>query len=317
MTIDPAPGSAPGLVVCVGLPPDQIIEIAHLLRGRATVLATPDAEGARAVLDNQAAPRPGGTAAWRGLGAQAERYDNPGPGDDHAYGRHLPEHPVDRYTERVPEPDNLTEAARAAAAEPPPTALSSVARRRSPGMPDAGAGGRSGRFRPASGSVLAQPVLHATVSAPPRPGAGTAGTGAQDPRAGLGRGPRAVRADTGAVPTVTGPVPMIAPPILQPLVAGPLLVDLAGREVTALGRRVYLSAREFDLLATLALEAGRVWSFAELTARVWQLPYLGDSDPVTSAVKRLRKRLSPVRDVEVASVRGVGYRLKVRIQAAP
>jgi DNA-binding response OmpR family regulator len=108
-------------------------------------------------------------------------------------------------------------------------------------------------------------------------------------------------------------MPMIAPPTLEPLVAGPLLVDLAGREVTALGRRVYLSAREFDLLATLALEAGRVWSFAELTARVWQLPYLGDSDPVTSAIKRLRKRLAPVRDVEVASVRGVGYRLRVRV----
>ncbi|NNH52428.1 hypothetical protein HLB15_09200, partial [Promicromonospora citrea] len=52
MTFDLAPGSASGLVVCVGLPPDQIIEIAHLLRGRATVLATPDAEGARAVLDS-------------------------------------------------------------------------------------------------------------------------------------------------------------------------------------------------------------------------------------------------------------------------
>jgi DNA-binding response OmpR family regulator len=79
-------------------------------------------------------------------------------------------------------------------------------------------------------------------------------------------------------------------------------------------RRVRVAAvrTEFDLLATLALEAGRVWSFAELTARVWQLPYLGDSDQVTSAVKRLRKRLAPVRDVEVASVRGVGYRLRVR-----
>ncbi|MEU4360866.1 winged helix-turn-helix domain-containing protein [Promicromonospora sp. NPDC023987] len=317
MTIDPAPGSAPGLVVCVGLPSDQIIEIAHLLRGRATVLATPDAEGARAVLDNQAAPRPGGTAVWRGLGAPAERYDNPGPGDDHAYGRHLPERPVDRS----PEPDNLTEApAAAASAGPRSTALSSIARPRSSGLPDAGAGGRSGRFRPPSGSVLAQPVVRSTVSTPPRPAPGAAGAAAPGRGAGLRSGLRAVRADTGAVPAVTGavpavtgPVPMIAPPTQEPLVAGPLLVDLAGREVTALGRRVYLSAREFDLLATLALEAGRVWSFAELTARVWQLPYLGDSDPVTSAIKRLRKRLAPVREVEVASVRGVGYRLKVRI----
>lgn len=303
MTNDPAPGSAPGLVVCVGLPSDQIIEIAHLLRGRATVLATPDAEGARAVLDNQAAPRPSGAAAWRGLGTQPARYDNPGPSAGHGYGRHLPEHPVGV------EHDNLTEAQ----AETGPlrsTALSSGAvRRPAPGSPDVVAGDRRGRFRPASGSVLAQPVLHSTISAPVRAGAdagGAAGTGAAAGRS------RAGRTDTGAVPVVTGPVPMIAPPTVEPLVAGPLLVDLAGREVTALGRRVYLSAREFDLLATLALEAGRVWSFAELTARVWQLPYLGDSDPVTSAVKRLRKRLAPVRDVEVASVRGVGYRLRVR-----
>ncbi|WP_454850449.1 winged helix-turn-helix domain-containing protein [Promicromonospora soli] len=224
MTLDPAPGSAPGLVVCVGLPSDQIIEIAHLLRGRATVLATPDAEGARAVLANQAAPRRAG-AVRRGLGLPPERFENPGPAAEQTYGRHRPEVPADRFVES----DNPTAVARPMA-DRRWTALSSV-----------------------------------TPS-----------------------------------------------PMLDPLVAGPLFVDLAGREVTARGRRVYLSAREFDLLATLALEAGRVWSFAELTARVWQLPYLGDSDPVTSAVKRLRKRLAPVRDVEVASVRGVGYRLRVR-----
>ena len=263
MTLDPAPSSAPGLVVCVGLPADQIIEIAHLLRGRATVLATPDAEGARAVLDNQTTPRRAGSGAWRGAGARTERYENPGPAGDQSYGRHLHALPGDRLAES----DNLTETA----------------------------------ARPA-----AEPVLYATIpvsrSAPGPAPAATEGTQASS-------SPH--RAETGAVPAVSGSIPMVAPPTVEPLVAGPLFVDLAGREVTALGRRVYLSAREFDLLATLALEAGRVWSFAELTARVWQLPYLGDSDPVTSAVKRLRKRLAPVRDVEVASVRGVGYRLRV------
>jgi hypothetical protein len=298
VTLDPAPGSVPGLVVCVGLPSDQIIEIARLLRGRATVLATPDADGARAVLANQTAPRRPIDPTRRGLGAQPERFDNPGPSDGQTYGRDFPE----RATDRLPERDNLTDAS-ARSAEFLPASLSSGPASPgplSPGLPDAGAGHR-GTHRPTSGSVLAQPVLHATIPAPLRPAAGTL-------RAVTG----AMRAVTGAVPAVTGAIPMVAPPTLDPLVAGPLLVDLAGREVTALGRRVYLSAREFDLLATLALEAGRVWSFAELTARVWQLPYLGDSDPVTSAVKRLRKRLAPVRDVEVASVRGVGYRLKVR-----
>lgn len=319
MTIDPAPGSAPGLVVCVGLPSDQIIEIAHLLRGRATVLATPDAEGARAVLGSQAAPRRPADAGPRVLGGQPERYDNPGPTDDRTYGRQLAEHSTDRF----PESDNLTEAPVLVAAERTSTALSSASPAPLPGVADAGAAGRRGRFRPASDSVLAQPVRRATVptSLRPEPGYSAAATAARATARGAGpvpepaRGSRAgvVRDRTGSAPAVSRSIPMTVPPTLEPLVAGPLLVDLAGREVIALGRRVYLSAREFDLLATLALEAGRVWSFAELTARVWQLPYLGDSDPVTSAVKRLRKRLAPVRDVEVASVRGVGYRLRVRV----
>jgi hypothetical protein len=311
VTLDPAPGSAPGLVVCVGLPSDQIIEIAHLLRGRATVLATPDAEGARAVLANQAAPRRTGGPARRGLGVLPERFENPGPAAEQTYGRHVPEDPADRFVES----DNPTgvvsspAAGRSTALSPvPPSpavpAVPGVAA--VPTVPDGGAADRRARFRPPSGSVVTRPMLHGTIPAPRLPVAETIAHG--DGRADT----EPVPAVTGAVPAVTGSIPMIAPPTLDPLVAGPLFVDLAGREVTARGRRVYLSAREFDLLATLALEAGRVWSFADLTARVWQLPYLGDSDPVTSAVKRLRKRLAPVRDVEVASVRGVGYRLRVR-----
>ncbi|MCP2267401.1 winged helix-turn-helix domain-containing protein [Promicromonospora thailandica] len=278
MTLDPAPGSTSGLVVCVGLPPDQIIEIAHLLRGRATVLATPDAEGARAVLANPAPPRAGGSG--RHVGPPA-RFSNPGPSEDHAYGRQVPDQP-----DEPAGTDNLTELPPRPPLELLPGALSAERSEAPPGR----------RFRPTSGA-LAQ-----TAPAPRRPASGPLAVVAG-----------AVRTVTGALPAVTGAVPMVAPPTPRPLVAGPLLVDLAGREVTTRGRRVYLSAREFDLLATLALETGRVWTFAELTAQVWQLPYLGDSDPVTSAVKRLRKRLAPVREVEVESVRGIGYRLKVRV----
>jgi hypothetical protein len=92
---------------------------------------------------------------------------------------------------------------------------------------------------------------------------------------------------------------------------GPLQVNLATREVTIRGRRVHLSIREFDLLAALASETDRVWSFAELTANVWRTGYLGDSDVVVSTVKRLRRRLLAAEGLEVASVRGIGYRLKV------
>ncbi|WP_420112035.1 winged helix-turn-helix domain-containing protein [Pseudactinotalea sp.] len=92
---------------------------------------------------------------------------------------------------------------------------------------------------------------------------------------------------------------------------GPLLVDPAVREVSIAGRLLHLSPREFDLLAALASEIERVWSFAELTRRVWHTAYLGAPDVVTSAVKRLRKRLDPGTGLEIASVRGIGYRLVV------
>ncbi|CAM3539681.1 winged helix-turn-helix domain-containing protein [Isoptericola cucumis] len=95
------------------------------------------------------------------------------------------------------------------------------------------------------------------------------------------------------------------------LVLGVLEVDLAAREVTAGGSPIHLSMREFDLLATLASEPDRVWSFADLTRTVWRTVYLGDPDPVVSAVKRLRKRLGAVPDLRLSSVRGVGYRLMV------
>ncbi|MFC7877072.1 winged helix-turn-helix domain-containing protein [Isoptericola sp. NPDC057391] len=95
------------------------------------------------------------------------------------------------------------------------------------------------------------------------------------------------------------------------IVLGALEVDLAAREVTVRGAPVHLSMREFDLLVALASAPHRVWSFAELTSTVWRTGYLGDPDPVVSAVKRLRKRLRVLPELRVSSVRGIGYRLVV------
>ena len=105
-----------------------------------------------------------------------------------------------------------------------------------------------------------------------------------------------------------------APPGSRPVTVlqrGPLRVDMGTREVTIGPRQLHLSPREFDLLVALASEIERVWSFAELTSRVWHTRYLGAPDVVTSAVKRLRKRLACVPGLEVASVRGIGYRLVI------
>lgn len=77
------------------------------------------------------------------------------------------------------------------------------------------------------------------------------------------------------------------------------------------GRAIHLSAREFDLLAMLASDVGRVWSFAELTQQIWGADFRGDREHLVSTVKRLRKKLILHGAGEVHSVHGIGYRLRV------
>ena len=107
--------------------------------------------------------------------------------------------------------------------------------------------------------------------------------------------------------------PAPAPPSARQVQrVGDVEVDRDARQVTCRGRTVAVSAREFDLLAVLAGQPGRVHGFGELTERVWSRDYLGDDDAVASAVKRLRRRLAAATDeVRVESVRGIGYRLAV------
>jgi hypothetical protein len=113
-----------------------------------------------------------------------------------------------------------------------------------------------------------------------------------------------VRAFAPAVRDETGPPP-------DALAVGAVTIDAAAREVTVRGVPVHLSAREFDLLAVLASDIGRVWSFATLTQQLWGTDLLGDKDPLTSTVKRLRRRLGAAAGCQVASVHGIGYRLRV------
>ena len=126
--------------------------------------------------------------------------------------------------------------------------------------------------------------------------------------------PHALEVHARAPAPPSGEIPVVVAPDhdrARRIVLGALAIDLAAREVSARGVPVHLSIREFDLLATLASAPERVWSFAELTSTVWRTGYLGDPDPVVSAVKRLRKRLRVLPELRVSSVRGIGYRLVV------
>jgi len=112
-----------------------------------------------------------------------------------------------------------------------------------------------------------------------------------------------------SVPTSREPAEV---PARRIVACGTLRLDADRREATWRGSPLPLSAREFDLLFALCCDQGRVWTFAELTTHVWNRPYLGDTDALVSAVKRLRRQVRQATgSVLVESVRGVGYRIVV------
>ena len=103
-----------------------------------------------------------------------------------------------------------------------------------------------------------------------------------------------------------------APDTPQVLSNGPLLVDLAAAEARLAGARLILTRREFDLLAFLTHNLGRVYGRAELLDRVWGADFLGGERTVDQHVTQLRAHLreDPARPRFLETVRGKGYRMR-------
>ena len=77
----------------------------------------------------------------------------------------------------------------------------------------------------------------------------------------------------------------------EPYVLGDLLIDYHERLVTVAGQPVHLTSTEYDLLSDLSANAGQVLSQDQLLRRVWGPTYQGDSQPVRTFIKNLRRKL--------------------------
>jgi DNA-binding response OmpR family regulator len=86
-------------------------------------------------------------------------------------------------------------------------------------------------------------------------------------------------------------------------------MDLLRREVTVDGRRVELSAREFELLQAFLREPSQTLSRETLLSHVWGLEFDPRSNLVEVYVRYLRKKLGSGR---IVTVKGQGYRLAGR-----
>jgi DNA-binding response OmpR family regulator len=94
------------------------------------------------------------------------------------------------------------------------------------------------------------------------------------------------------------------------LVAGDLEMDLASHIVRRDGTTVDMKPREYDLLALLVKNSGRVFSRDQLLQQLWSQDYYGDSRTVDVHVRWLREKIekNPSKPERIVTVRGVGYR---------
>ena len=89
-----------------------------------------------------------------------------------------------------------------------------------------------------------------------------------------------------------------------------LYINVPARRVEVQGQNIALTAKEFDLLMTLASSPDRVFTREALLNQIWGYSYLGDGRTVDVHVGTLRKKLeAPANGPHcIHTVWGVGYK---------
>lgn len=93
-----------------------------------------------------------------------------------------------------------------------------------------------------------------------------------------------------------------------------LMIEHDAHRVTADGKEVALTPKEYELLHYLASSPDKVFSREQLLKDVWNYDFFGDLRTVDTHVKRLREKLnrvSPEAAAMITTVWGVGYKLEV------
>ena len=98
----------------------------------------------------------------------------------------------------------------------------------------------------------------------------------------------------------------------SPISIGGITLDPSTHTVTANGRAVTLTLKEFDLLRALMEKPGTVFTRDRLLSEVWGTDYDGETRTVDVHIRTLRQKLDEAGSM-IGTVRGVGYRLEAEI----
>ncbi|SUV12173.1 two-component response regulator ResD [Priestia megaterium] len=93
-----------------------------------------------------------------------------------------------------------------------------------------------------------------------------------------------------------------------------LTIDNDAHRVTADGKEINLTPKEYELLCYLAKTPDKVYDREQLLREVWHYDFFGDLRTVDTHVKRLREKLNRVSSQAakmIVTVWGVGYKFEV------
>ena len=91
---------------------------------------------------------------------------------------------------------------------------------------------------------------------------------------------------------------------------GDLVLDREAVRVTAGGKDVALTAREFEILALLLSHPKKVYTREQLYENVWGGEYMGDDNTVNVHISNLRSKLGKASDREyIKTVWGIGFKM--------
>ena len=95
-------------------------------------------------------------------------------------------------------------------------------------------------------------------------------------------------------------------------------LNLAEKNVVIHGAEVMLTNREFEILYLLAQNSGRIFSKEQIYDIVWQEPYSGDYNIVTSHIRHIREKIedNPSKPLYIQTVWGIGYRFNKNLSSS-
>lgn len=91
---------------------------------------------------------------------------------------------------------------------------------------------------------------------------------------------------------------------------GSVTIELERLVVSSADETISLKKKECELLFVLANAPGKIFTRTQLIEKIWGFDYEGDERTVDVHIKRLREQITVFPDINVTTVRGLGYRLE-------